>query len=211
MTMNAGSRRVLEDLRRAHVLVAHPRDEDGTVLIDHLHRLGCEVRAAWPLPPVLPPDIDTVFILVEETPVDRLVDLVEERNPAIIAILTYESPTSLKAIIDTNAHGVISKPLRPLGILTQFVLARYRHGYEKRMTAKVQKLEDTLKGRRLVDKAVRILVELNRTDDDGAYRLLRDQATTRRIAITAAAEAIIAAYETMNGLGLVVVPSKKGE
>lgn len=207
--MNAGSRRILEDLRRARVLVVHPRDEDGAVLIQHLKRLGCEVQAVWPLPPVLPADWDTVFVQVEDTPIDQLIGLVEAHNPAIIAILTYESPTALRAIIDINAHGVISKPLRPLGILTQFALARYRHGYEKRMTAKVQKLEETLKGRRLVDRAVHILVELNRTDEDGAYRLLREQATSRRVAITAAAEAIIGAYETMSGLGLTVSPSPR--
>lgn len=206
MTMNAGSRRILEDLRRARVLVVHPRDEDGSALIQHLKRLGCEVQAVWPLPAIPPGEWDTVFVQVEDTPIDQLIGFVEAHNPAIVAILTYESPTSLKAIIDINAHGVISKPLRPLGILTQFALARYRHGYEKRMTAKVQKLEETLKGRRLVDRAVKILVDLNRTDEDGAYRILRDQATSRRIAITAAAEAIIGAYETMNNLGLKVTP-----
>ncbi|MGZ2488248.1 hypothetical protein ACVITL_006833 [Rhizobium pisi] len=30
-------------------LVVQPRDEDGNVLIAHLKRLGCEVRATWPL------------------------------------------------------------------------------------------------------------------------------------------------------------------
>lgn len=210
-TNNAGSRRLLDDLRRARVLVVHPRDEDAAVLIQHLKRLGCEVQAVWPPPARLPPDWDTVFVQVEDMPTDQLVALTEDQNMAIIAILTYESPTALKAIIDLNAHGVISKPLRPMGILTQFALARYRHGYEKRLTSKVAKLEETLKGRRLVDRAIRILVELNGTDEDGAYRLLREQATSRRIAITAAAEALIGAYETMSGLGLKVTPAPKGE
>ncbi len=208
-TINAGSRRILEDLRRARVLVLHPRDEDGAVLVQHLKRLGCEVQAVWPPPARLPPDWDTVFVQVEDMATDQLVALTEAQNTAIIAILTYESPTALKAIIDLNAHGVISKPLRPLGILTQFALARYRHGYERRLTSKVQKLEETLKGRRLVDRAVRILVELNRTDEDGAYRLLREQATSRRIPIAAAAEAIISAYETMSGLGLKVTSATR--
>lgn len=202
--MKGGARRILEDLRRARVLVVHQRDDDGSALIDHLRRLGCEVKAAWPLPASLPSDIDTLFVQIEDVPLDQLTLMVEAHDPAIIAIVTYESPTSLKAIIDLNAHGVISKPLRPLGILTQFTLARYRHGYERRLTGKVQKLEETLKGRRLIDKAIRILASLNGVDDDAAYHLLRDQATAKRVTMASIAETIIAAHETMNGLGLTV-------
>lgn len=44
--MSAGTRRILDDLRRARVLVIHPRDEDGSALLDHLRRLGCSVEAA---------------------------------------------------------------------------------------------------------------------------------------------------------------------
>ncbi len=48
---------IVQDLRRTRVLVVHPRDENGNVLIGHLKRLGCEVRATWPLPPALPLDV----------------------------------------------------------------------------------------------------------------------------------------------------------
>lgn len=203
MTGKGGARRILEDLRSARVLVVHPNDEDGTVLVEHLKRLGCEVRAIWPPPLVLPGGIDTLFIQVDDLKItEQLASATEITCPAIIAIVTYESPTSLKAIIDLNAHGVISKPLRALGILTQFALARYRCSYEKRLSGKVQKLEETLKGRRLVDKAIRILVELQGIDEDTAYKMLRDQATTKRVTLTSIAESIIIAKETVAGLGL---------
>ncbi len=198
-----GARRILEDLRGARVLVVHPNDEDGTVLVDHLRRLGCEVRAIWPLPHSLPDNFDTLFIQLDEQPVpEALSAAIEDKAPAIIAIVTYESPTSLKAIIDINAHGVISKPLRALGILTQFALARYRCSYEKRLSSKVQKLEETLKGRRLVDKAVKLLVELQKIEEDTAYKFLRDQATAKRVTLTSIAESIVLAHEAMAGLGL---------
>ncbi|MBB4010544.1 ANTAR domain-containing response regulator [Allorhizobium taibaishanense] len=198
----AGPNRIIQDLRRARVLVAHPRDEDGDVLVSHLRRLGCEVRAIWPLPASLPPDIDTLFLHIEDTSVEHAVQISEAQQPAIIAILTYESPTALQAIIDLNAHGVISKPLRPLGILTQFALARYRHSYEKRLVGKVQKLEETLKGRRLVEKAVAALRAMNSLDEDTAYKLLRDQATAKRVPMSQVAESIVAAHDTMRSFGL---------
>jgi AmiR/NasT family two-component response regulator len=164
--------------------------------------------AAWPLPPRMPEGIDTVFLSIDEIPANHLAAFLDGCDPAIIAIGTYESPTSLKTIIDLNAHGVISKPLRALGILTQFALARYRHGYEGRLNNKVRKLEETLKGRRLIEKAIRILAGTNGIDEDHAYRLVRDQATEKRITMVSVAEAIIAAHETMNGLGLAIASSK---
>jgi AmiR/NasT family two-component response regulator len=198
----AGPTRIMQDLRRARVLVVHPRDEDGDTLVAHLKRLGCEVRATWPLPSVLPPDVDTLFLHVEEVQTEHALQIIEQQQPAIIAIVTYESPTILQAIIDLNAHGVVSKPLRPLGILTQFALARYRQSYEKRLAGKVQKLEDTLKGRRLVDRAVAALRTMNGLDEEAAYKLLRDQATAKRVPMSTVAESIIAAQETMKSLGL---------
>jgi two-component system, response regulator PdtaR len=197
----AGPSRIMQDLQRARVLVVHPRDEDGDALVAHLKRLGCEVRAIWPLPAVLPPDVDTVFLQVDDIQIEHALAIIDTQQPAIIAIATYESPTALQAIIDLNAHGVISKPLRPLGILTQFALARYRQSYERRLSGKVQKLEETLKGRRLVDKAVLALRSMNGLEEEAAYKLLRDQATAKRVTMASIAESIIAAQETMKGLG----------
>lgn len=200
----AGPSKIIQDLRRARVLVVHPRDEDGDTLIAHLKRLGCEVRATWPLPPALPVDVDTVFLQIEDVIMEHALQIFDAQQPAVIAIVTYESPIALQAIIDLNAHGVISKPLRPLGILTQFALARYRQSYERRLAGKVQKLEETLKGRRLVEKGVAALRAMNGLDEEAAYKLLRDQATSKRLSMATIAESIIAAQETMKSLGFSV-------
>lgn len=200
--MSLAARRILDDLRRARVLVLHPKDEDGKALIDHLRRLGSDVNLVWPPPRELPPEIDTIFLQLDDAAIGHMLPLIEEAAPALVAIITYESPTSLKAIVDFNAHAVISKPLRPLGILTQFALARYRHGYEGRLAAKIRKLEDTMKGRRAVEKATKLLAGLNRIDDEAAYKLLRDRATAKRLTLYSVAESLIAAHEAMSGLGL---------
>ncbi|MBR2689141.1 MAG: ANTAR domain-containing protein [Aquamicrobium sp.] len=197
-------KRILDDLRQARVLVLHPRDEDGSALVDHLKRLGCDVKAMWPPPATLSADLDAIFLQVGDTAIDPLVSLLEGTKAAVIAIVTYESPTSLKAIVDLNAHGVLTKPLRQLGVLTQFALARYRVGYESRLANKVRKLEDTLKGRRAIEKAVKILTELNGIEEDAAYKLIRDQATSKRVAIVTVAESIISASEAMRAFGLTV-------
>ncbi|QRE75258.1 ANTAR domain-containing response regulator [Methylobacterium aquaticum] len=207
--MSAPARKILDELRRARVLVVHPRDEEGASLIDQLRRLGCEVSQAWPPPAALPPETDTLFVLLDDADVRPLLPAIEEAGPTVVAIVGYESPTSLKAIVDVNAHGVLAKPLRARGVLTQFALARYRRGYEGRLTSKITRLEETMKGRRSVEKAVRLLVDLNRIDEDAAYRLLRDRATAARVPMASVAESVVAAHEAMSGLGLRIALAEK--
>jgi AmiR/NasT family two-component response regulator len=62
--MGRGIKKVLDDLR-TRILVLHPRDDDGDALIRQLRRIGCDVRAAWPIPDDVPKDINLVFVLVE--------------------------------------------------------------------------------------------------------------------------------------------------
>ncbi|RAH97273.1 ANTAR domain-containing protein [Acuticoccus sediminis] len=197
-----GARRILDELRRARVLLIHPRDEEGELLAAHLKRLGCAVSHAWPPPATLPEGVDTVLVSVDDAAVGDMVQLLGAHDVAVIAIVTYESPTTLVSIYDLNAHGVMSKPLRPLGILTQFTLARYRHRTEGRLNGKIRKLEETLKGRRMVDRAIRLLMDEQGMNEDAAYRLLRDQATAERIPLSSIAEEIVTAYETMARMGL---------
>ncbi len=199
---------ILDDLRQAKVLVIHPRDDDGAALVDHLKRLGCDVKAVWPAPATLPADTDAVFVQVGETSIDDLATLLETASTAVIAIVTYESPTSLKAVIDLNAHGVLTKPLRQLGVLTQFALARYRFSYEARLANKVKKLEETMKGRRTIEKAVKVLTAMNGLEEEAAYKQIRDQATAKRVAVVSVAESIIAANEAMRAFGLKITKSE---
>src|SRR5207237_1753441 len=98
-----------------------------------------------------------------------------------IAIVDYENPTILKRLLDSNAHGVVYTPIRSFGILSSLVLARSLRGYTRRLEGKVQKLEDTLKARRDVDKAVKILVALKKISEFEAYELVRQQATQKRL------------------------------
>jgi len=52
--MGRGIKKVLDDLRAVRILVLHPRDDDGDALIRQLRRIGCDVRAAWPIPDEVP-------------------------------------------------------------------------------------------------------------------------------------------------------------
>jgi two-component system, response regulator PdtaR len=62
--MNTGTRRLFDDLRTLRVVVIHPPGDDRNVLEEQLRRIGCLVRALWPLPSQLPADVDVIFFLV---------------------------------------------------------------------------------------------------------------------------------------------------
>jgi AmiR/NasT family two-component response regulator len=200
--MKPGIRRLMEDLRGARVLVVHPRDAEGDALIDQLKRIGCNVRGLWPPPAEIPRDVDTVFHLVEAAETPDFMASATDDGPTFVAIIDYENPTVLKRLLDSNAHGVVNKPIRPFGILSSLVLARSAHGYARRLQGKVQKLEETLKARRDVDKAVKILVTLKKIGETEAYELIRQQATQKRLSMAQIAATIIGAQEVLGGLGL---------
>src|SRR5467141_806481 len=204
--MKPGIRRLIEDLRGARVLVVHPRDVEGDALIDQLKRIGCNVRGMWPPPAELPNDVDTVFHLVETAETPAFVASASDDGPTFVAIVDYENPTVLRRLLDSNAHGVINKPIRPFGILSSLVLARSLRGYTRRLESKVQKLEETLKARRDVDKAVKILVGLKKISEFEAYELIRQQATQKRLTMAEIAASIISAQEMLGGLGILDAP-----
>ena len=200
--MKPGVRRLIEDLRGARVLVIHPRDAESEALIDQLRRIGCNVRGVWPPPTTIPHDIDTVFQIVE-TSEDTIFPTSSNEHPlTLVAIVDYENPTILKRLLDSNAHGVVNKPIRSFGILSSLVLARSLRGYTRRLEGKVQKLEDTLKARRDVDKAAKILVCLKKVSEFEAYELIRQQATQKRTTMADIAVSIINAQETLGGFGV---------
>jgi AmiR/NasT family two-component response regulator len=200
--MKPGIRRLLDELRGARVLVVHPQDTEGEALIDQLRRIGCKVSGMWPPPRELPRDVDTAFVLVEAGETPALAASVSEDGPTFVAIVDYENPTMLKRLLDSNAHGVVNKPIRSFGILSSLVLARSMHGYTRRLEKKVQKLEETLKARRDVDKAVKILVELKKISESDAYELIRQQATEKRLSMAQIAVTIVGAQDVFGGLGL---------
>jgi two-component system, response regulator PdtaR len=204
--MKPGVRRLIEELRGARVLVIHPRDAEGEALIDQLKRIGCNVRGVWPPPATIPQDIDTVFQFVDGAEEMAFPATSNEHAPTLVAIVDYENPTILKQLLDSNAHGVVNKPIRSFGILSSLVLARSLRGYTRRLEGKVAKLEETLKARRDVDKAVKILVGLKKIGEFEAYELIRQQATQKRLTMAEIAASIINAQETLGGLGVLAAP-----
>ena len=183
---------LLRTLRETQVLVAHPEDRDGVELVRHLRRIGCQVRSCWPAPEVLPKDIDVVFQLFDRS-------MLPSPAPAgarysMVAVIEYEDPQVLNALIDANVRGVVTKPIRPFGILSTLLTARAGHRYEMRLHLKVAKLEETMRSRREIERSVQILMLTRGVSEEAAYQMIQREAMQRRQSMASIAAAIISAH-----------------
>ena len=185
---------LIQNLRNTRVAVVHPRDQDGEDLVRQLQRIGCQVQVVWPPPPQLPLPLDAVFFLLDRDTKTSMPWRMADLHIAHIAIVDYENPTVLKALLDSSAHGVLIRPIRASGVLSNLVLALSQRGYEGRLLAKITKLEDTLRTRREVEKATRLLMNLRNLSEDDAYQFIRKQATAKRLPIGTVAGSIINAH-----------------
>jgi len=195
-------RTLFDDLRQLRVAVIHPPGEDRDILHGQLKRIGCQVRWIWPFCMTRPADTDVIFFLVDREQTTSADWCSTETEAVLVALIDYENPTVLSALLETNASAVITKPFRSFGILSTLVLARSSNEYKKRLNNKVKRLEDTLRARRDIEKAVNILVGRKGVSASEAYEMIRRQATAQRAPVVQIAGDLIRATEAFDKIGL---------
>lgn len=200
--MSSSLRRLYDDLRSICVAVVYPPGEDRDIVVQQLQRIGCRLKLVWPLPAEPPKDADVIFFQVSTDLEGQAAWTASAVNAALVALSDYESPTTLKLLVDTQAHGVITKPFRSTGILSTLVLARSSQSFHERLQNKLNKLELTMKSRRQIEKAIRALSESQHMSEAQAYEHMRTRATTLRITVAEVAQMVIDAQEAMEKLGL---------
>ncbi|HSV60598.1 MAG TPA: ANTAR domain-containing protein [Variovorax sp.] len=195
-------RRLYEDLRSISVAVVYPPGEERDVLIDQLKRIGCRLHIVWPFPGDPPTGADVIFFQVSQELQGSSSWSASSIDATLIALSDYESPTTLKLLLDTSAHGVITRPFRSSGILSTLVLARSAQNFQARLQSKAHKLEDTIKSRRHIEKAIRMLSESQQLSETQAYEHMRTRATKLRVTVAEVSAMVIDAHEAMEKLGL---------
>ena len=200
--MSSSLRRLYEDLRSVNVGIVYPPGEDRDIVVRQLKRIGCHLNIYWPFPAEPPKDVEVIFFQVAQELEGNSRWTVTATDATLIALSDYESPTTLKLLINTNAHGVIVRPFRSSGILSTLVLARSEKNFQLRQEKKIRKLEGTLKSRRQIEKAIRIVAERRDLNDTEAYEHLRRQATKLRISVAEVAIMLIDATDAMEKTGL---------
>ncbi|MFL9936167.1 ANTAR domain-containing protein [Paraburkholderia sp. RL18-103-BIB-C] len=189
----------LRDLRSLRVCVFHPHDSDGAQLTQQLQRIGCNVHAFWPPLASPPPGTDIVFIALCP---DILIDIDDwstvDEAPPTIAVLNYENPTVMEAMLRINAQAVVTSPIRSFGLLSVLVLAREIGRERKKMRKRIMRLEEKLGSSRKVSSAQEILCRQRGVSKDEAYRIMREQAMAKRMTVEDIASAIINASDILS-------------
>lgn len=184
-------KRLVREVRNTRVIVVHPADEDREILARQLRRIGCQVRVAWPLADASLDDCDVIFFLADPDHSASLTRLFDWQRAALIAIVSYESPLVLQSITDIGVHGVVTKPIRPIGVLAHLLTAVSKFRYEGRLNSRIAKLDETLRTRRLVERATRILADHQGISEDDAYAMIRTEAMNKQVTVFEMASAII--------------------
>ncbi|GAB1575237.1 ANTAR domain-containing response regulator [Bordetella petrii] len=200
--MDHSLRRLYEDLRSVAVAVVYPPGEDRDLLVEQLKRIGCRIHLHWPFPDRPPGGADVIFFQASQCGQNIAAWSASEVEAALIALSEYETPTTLKQLLKINAHGVLTGPFRSAGILSTLVLARSAKLYQNRLQNKIDKLEGTIKSRRVIEKAIRALMDNQHVDEREAYEHMRSRATRLRVSVAEVAAMIVEASEAMEKLGL---------
>lgn len=188
-----GNGNLLRQLRRIRILVIHPDDSEREMFLAHLKRVGCQVESVWPAPECLPDYVDVVFFVINRIHNEKsLTWMATSESIARIAIIAFETPEILAELQRMNVHGVISKPIRIFGILAALTTALGLANHENRLKMRIKSLDETLKARRKIEKAVAVLSRTRNITEEEAYKRLRDKAMQTNMSIATIADAIIA-------------------
>ena len=183
---------LLRNLRNSRVMVFHPKDADGEMLAQQLQRIGCQVITMWPPLPDLPDTVDVVFCAVRpDHAAVRCNWMSGDPSVPVIAVINYENPTVVDAAMRIGARAVLVSPVRSAGILSSLAMAMHAHAEIHEVRRRVLRLEQKLLCANQISEAKAILVRTRHISDDEAYRIIREQAMSKRTPTEEIARAII--------------------
>jgi len=189
----------LKELRELKVVVIHPDDADRQLLTQQLQRIGCQVQTVWPPVQSLPDATDVVFMVVRPDNLHlRLSWTHGDNTPSIIAVVNYENPTIVSAVLELKVQAVLPSPVRSFGLLSTLVVARKAHKEFRQQQQRIAKLQTKLLGHRRVAQAKAILMQTHQVSESEAYDLLREQAMNKRSSVEEISDVIVQANELLS-------------
>lgn len=183
--------------REMDVAVIVERDDDGERLVRELQRLRCNVRHIWPMPPRVPENFSVVFCALSQDLPQRIPWIPGEPASALVIVDPGQGALDLRLLHNCAAHGVLHYPVTARSVQAGLVLAHDHFLYEKRLRGRIDKLDESLRTMRSVERAKALLIRVKNVTEEEAYNYLRKQAMERRVTIGAVANAIIDSHELL--------------
>jgi len=190
---------LLRNLRNMRVMVFHPKDADGELLAQQLERIGCQVITMWPPLLELPDTVDVVFCAVRPDHAAVRPPWIDGDPPVpVIAVINYENPTVVDAVLRLGAKAVLISPLRSAGILSSLAMAKHQDAELRELRRRNARLEQKLLSTNQINAAKAILARTRNVSGDEAYRIIREQAMSKRTTTEEIARAIMHADSVLS-------------
>lgn len=185
------------ELGELEIVVSTRRDDAGEQIVRELQRTRANVRPLWPMPDQFPSVCDVIVAdLVAGLP-DRLPWVPGESQATLIVVVPTVPPPDLDLLRHCAPDAVLHKPATPHAILAALVIGRSQFLYERRLRSRIDKLDETLRSLRSVERAKAILIRTRQMTEEEAYHHLRRLAMDRRMSVSAVAEAIVDTHDIL--------------
>jgi AmiR/NasT family two-component response regulator len=182
------------DLRQATVLIAHPKDPQGTTLMQTVRRVVSAVEVVWPVPVLPPLGFDYAIVALDSDMLLSAPWLSGAPPLPIVAVFDGEKGIAPEVLRLSNVQAIVATPCQPAAIAANLTLARSVFSYERRMQNKLAKLEETLHASRQIEQAKLIVMQQRKLRANEAYDYLRRQAMTKQMSVAAISAALVDAY-----------------
>ncbi len=171
--------------------------EERSVLLRELQRARAAVTAIWPMPTEIPIEYDVLFCQVASDLAMRLPWLPGLPPTALVLVARQGQTPDSKLIEKCAPQATLQLPAAPGAATWSLMLARNQFLYERRLRSRIDKLDNSLRTIRAVERAKALLMEKRKLNEDEAYSFLRRTAMKRRVSIGNLANAIIDSSELL--------------
>jgi AmiR/NasT family two-component response regulator len=167
-------------LANLNLTVCAEPDAEGEQLMRELRRTRANVVRHWPMPRTLSVEPDVLFCEFASDLANRLPWNPGEPLCALVILLPQSGAYDPDAVCKCSPGAVLHRPFQPHAILTALMLARGQFQYEKRLRARIERLDENLRLLREIEEAKRILMEREQLSEQDAYGRMRSLAMKRR-------------------------------
>jgi response regulator NasT len=122
-----------------------------------------------------------------------------ELDIPMLMLTAYSDRPLVMRAAEAGALGYLLKPVSAEELAANLRLAMTRHHEKIELKGEVEKLEETLAERTVIDRAKAILMDRVGLSENDAYSRIRQKAREKRVKMAAIAQSIIAAEEYLSG------------
>lgn len=179
--------------RGRRVLMVMRDEREISIVRRQLNRLGMTVTEHDPAEtPPLGQTADVIVVDADSIPIKSDLATAWKAGAPVIALIGTETPSRLKWLLDLQPASFLIKPLRSAGLYTALVMAFDFAQRRSDEAARIERLQDRIRSRRVVFAAVLQLMHAHDLCEKDAFALIRQTAMRHRMTVEQLSADIVA-------------------